>query len=155
MTAEAITCGLQPTCFKLFLYETAISNKGFALDFPFLIFCVIVPLFLLFISINIVPQYCCTIGSRYQYIPGICRVGPLTGRPRLLHQMKHFRGFTCRVKLGRARAAKPSCALLFDTNDICGIMGFYGGAHARRTNSAAPLNLFKRAICHLLTFRWR
>lgn len=73
----------------------------------------------------------------------------------VLHQLKCFLGFTCRVKLARVRAAKPPCAQLFDTNDFCGIMGFYGGAHMRRTNSAAPLNLFKRAICHLLTFRWR
>lgn len=82
-------------------------------------------------------------------------LAPMARPPSVLHQLKHFLLLTCRVKLGSVRAAKPPCAQLFDTNDICGIMGFYGGAHMRRTNSAAPLNLFKRAICHLLTFRWR
>lgn len=33
-------------------------------------------------------------------------------------------------------------------------MGFYWTAYIRHTNSEGPLNLFKRAICHLLTFRW-
>ena len=47
----------------------------------------------------------------------------------------------------------------FDGNDTYRVMtlemGFYKTSHVTRTDSGRPLDLFKRAIWHQLTFRWR